>query len=238
MSARLVCLLPARNSESDIPGWLESIAAFADAVVALDDGSTDATADALTASPLVKVLLRNPRRESYEGWDDLANRSRLLTAAAELEPDWIMSLDADERIDRDDSEALRRWVDDDARPGWGYLFPVFAMVGEHHFHLQHLWVGRLFAYTRDANFEGSRLHFVPLPATIPGDRRVRTTIRIKHFAGIDADRRQARFLKYRQADPRCELQPSYDHLLAEPTEIERWSPRPDGLPVVADHAMP
>jgi glycosyltransferase involved in cell wall biosynthesis len=45
MSAnRVVCLLPVRNGEADLPGYLAAVAGVADAVVALDDGSTDRTA--------------------------------------------------------------------------------------------------------------------------------------------------------------------------------------------------
>lgn len=234
MSARVVCLLPARNCERDLGGWLESVSAFADDVVALDDGSTDATGDLLAASPLVKVLLTNERRTGYRGWDDIANRNRLLAAAAELEPDWVISLDADERIDRDDGDALRRFLAGEARSGWGYLFPVFAMVDdEQHYHLLPLWVGRLFAYEPGARFRGGRLHSVPLPATIPPSRWIKTTVRIKHLAGLSRERRLARFEKYREADPDCEFQPTYSHLLSTPATVERWSPRPAGLPVVA-----
>jgi hypothetical protein len=82
----LVCLLPARNAVADLPGFLESAEGFCDAIVALDDGSTDDTASVLAKSTLVKVLLRNPRREDYRGWDDYENRSRLLAAAADLDP--------------------------------------------------------------------------------------------------------------------------------------------------------
>ena len=39
----VVCLLPARNAAADLPGWFDSRRRFADAVVALDDGSTDDT---------------------------------------------------------------------------------------------------------------------------------------------------------------------------------------------------
>ena len=38
-------------------GWLESARRFADAVVALDDGSTDETAFILADDPLVRILL-------------------------------------------------------------------------------------------------------------------------------------------------------------------------------------
>ena len=63
----LVCLLPARNSAEDVPGWLAGVRGWVDAVVALDDGSTDETGELLEADPLVGVLLRNPRRSRTRG---------------------------------------------------------------------------------------------------------------------------------------------------------------------------
>ena len=48
-SVTLACLLPARNCAADLAGSFESVARFADAVVALDDGSTDDTAEQLAA---------------------------------------------------------------------------------------------------------------------------------------------------------------------------------------------
>src|SRR5215207_4109597 len=102
---KLVCLLPVRNGEADLPGYLEAVEGLADAVVALDDGSTDGTRQILERHPLVKRVLVNPPRADYVGWDDAANRNRLLEAAADLAPDWILSLDADERIPPDDAAA-------------------------------------------------------------------------------------------------------------------------------------
>ena len=100
----IACLLPARNAEAEIEGWLESATGFADAIVALDDGSTDGTAELLRAAPGVTKLLSNDERPGYGEWDDGANRRRLLAAAGDLEPDWIVFLDADERIDAEDAE--------------------------------------------------------------------------------------------------------------------------------------
>ena len=86
----LVCLLAVRNGAADLAGYLESAARFADAVVALDDGSTDATAELLARGPAgARSVIRNPRRESYAGWDDAANRQALLDACAELGPRWV-----------------------------------------------------------------------------------------------------------------------------------------------------
>src|SRR3954471_17036378 len=145
---RLLCLLPARNAANDLSGFLESAGEFCDAVIALDDGSTDHTAEILFSSPLVKQLLRNPTREDYCGWDDSKNRNLLLEAAAELEPDWIISVDADERIDADDAAALRDFLARDALPGWAYGLRVFRMVEAGRYDRADLWVYRLFAYER------------------------------------------------------------------------------------------
>src|SRR6188472_3141216 len=85
--ARVVCLLPVRNGGDDLPRWFASVERFADAVVALDDGSEDDTAALLDAHPLVQLVLRNPPRSGHAGWDDSANRNRLLAAAGALHPD-------------------------------------------------------------------------------------------------------------------------------------------------------
>src|SRR5207245_11275435 len=93
----VACLLPVRDGAAHLDGWFATVQRFADVVVALDDGSTDDTAARLQANALVTRVLSNPTRPTYEGWDDAANRARLLAAAAELDPRWIMFLRSEER---------------------------------------------------------------------------------------------------------------------------------------------
>jgi glycosyltransferase involved in cell wall biosynthesis len=229
----LVCLLPVRNSEADLPGYLDSVAHFADVVIALDDGSTDCTREILQTSPLVKIVLENPPRPDYVGWDDAANRNRLLEAAAELAPAWILSLDADERIPPDDGVALRAFLETDAMPGLGYGFKVYRMWDDlNQYDRAGLWVYRLFAWQPGQRFPDRRLHFVPLPDDLPRSHRVHTTIRIQHLGGLTEERRQARFEKYRQVDPNNEFQHSYRDLLDPALALRAWEPRPANLPVL------
>lgn len=229
----LVCLLPVRNGEADLPGHLESVAVFADAVIALDDGSTDRTREILQASPLVKILLKNQPRPDYRGWDDAANRNQLLAAAGALAPTWILSLDADERIPPDDGSALRAFLETDAMPGLGYGFKVYRMWDDlQHFDRAGLWVYRLFAWEPGQRFPDRRLHFVPLPTDLPRTHRVHTTIRIQHLGGLTEERRQHRFEKYRQVDPDNEFQHSYRDLLDPVLELQSWQPRPADVPVL------
>ncbi len=220
-----------------LPGWFACVERFADVVVALDDGSTDDTAALLTAHPLVVRLLRNPVRPTYEGWDDLGNRNRLLEALDDVGADWVLSLDADERIDEGDIAALRQLVDGEGDPACGYCVEVHRMIGDdEHFDKAWLWVGRIFAHRRGQRFDGSRLHFVALPADIPPERRWRTTIRLKHLGDLDAGHRQARFAKYGEADPERRYQADYANLLEAPADVRRWERRPPLLPLVVNRA--
>ena len=179
----LVCLLPARNCEGDLPGYFESVSRFADAVVALDDGSTDSTKQILKDNPLVKVLLSNPVRENYVGWDDAGNRNRLLAAVGPLRPKWIISLDADERLSPDDAQALVEFLQNGAVPGVAYGFRVYNMIDNlHAYDESSLWVYRLFSYREGQRFPITKLHFVPVPTDIPRGHWAKTALRIQHLS--------------------------------------------------------
>ena len=230
----LTVLLPVRNAERLLPGWLASVGSYADAVVALDDGSTDRTRMILEGHPLVTTVLTNPVRSSYHGWDDLENRQRLVDAARDGGARWVLFLDADEHIDHPDGQALRRFLETEAQPGFAYGLEVFRMVNdEHHYDPLALWVFRLFSALDAATPLGSqRLHFVPVPSGIPRQRWLFTSIRIQHSGSLTASHRRARFDKYRQADPDNDFQEDYTRLLADPDVVAAWPERSPDLPVL------
>jgi glycosyltransferase involved in cell wall biosynthesis len=231
---RIVCLLPVRNGAADLPGYFDSVGRFADAVVALDDGSSDDTRARLESEPLVKLILTNEPRNTHAGWDDAGNRTRLLNAAGALDPEWVLWLDADERIDAADGAALRRFVEHEAVPDYAYLMKVLRMVGDEHVP-GGLWVGRLFAY-QPARRLGEKLHLVPIPESIPRDRWLRTTIRIQHLGSSTPERNRARYEKYREADPEGHRAGIYEPLLRHDDTIIPWEKRAPDLPVLLDPA--
>jgi len=231
----VACLLPVRNGAEHLDGWMASVVRFADVVVALDDGSTDDTSARLEASPLVARVLTNPVRPSYRGWDDAANRSRLLAAAGEVFPRWIMFLDIDERVPADDAATLRGFVRDDADPRCAYFFRLFRMVvDEEHYDRGFTLVGRLFGFRSGLRLPSERLHLLPLPTSIPRRRWKRTTLRIQHLAGLTDEHRRAQVEKYREADPDAVYQADYSNLLAPTGHVREWRPRPLGMPVLID----
>jgi glycosyltransferase involved in cell wall biosynthesis len=237
---QLLCLLPARNVAHALPGWFESVERCADAVIALDDGSTDGTGALLAAHPLVRRLLANPVRPSDAGWDDHANRARLLSAAAELSPAWILWLDADERIPPDDAMALRQFLARGADRQHAYLVTVYPLIGdlEHCDADQPLVVGRLFPFEIGQELPAGRWPFVPLPTSIPTARWVRTTLRIQQLVGLTPEHQRARYVRYQEPDPRPRFERRSGHLLREPRDGRPWRPRPPDLPVVLNGAGP
>ena len=220
----LVCLLPARNAEADLPGWLESVDGLADSVIALDDGSTDRTATLLAESGLVAKVLQNPERQGYEGWDDAANRRRLLDAAAELDPRWILWLDADERIGADDARALREFLERDALPGCAYGLQLHRSWTDPEATTGFTWVYRLFSFEPGMRLPVRQLHFNPVPEQIPRSMWLRTTLRIRHLDS--PERLAARLAKYEAADPERTLERRPSRLLDVPeTPPLPWRPR-------------
>ena len=174
----------------------------------------------------MRHILRNPVRATYAGWDDGANRNRLLAAAEAFGPHWILSLDADERLDMSDAEALRRFLAHDALPGCAYGFRVCRMLdGAALYDRDALWAYRLFAHAPGQTFPTTRLHAPPIPTAIPRHLWLETTLRIQHFGGSTDARRQARVRKYQEADPARSYQASYTALADPPVEARQWLPR-------------
>lgn len=228
----VLALLPVRNGERVLPAWLESSGSWADAVMALDDGSTDRTGAILDDHPLVTRVITNPVRPTYAGWDDRANRQRLLDAAADLAPQWVMFLDADERIAPPDIGGVG-WLADHGQAGRAYGFRIHAAADD----LMAVdpggrWVYRMFAWEPGLELPRKRLHLVPIPISIPRRMWLRTSVRILHVATTESEDLTARFDKYLEADPGRRWQASYDHLLDAPTALHRLEPTGAAIPVV------
>ena len=95
-------------------------------MVALDDGSVDGSAEFVAAQPAVLELLRRPRREPHE-WHDGDNHRRLAEAATRLGADWLLGVDADERLEQGFGARTRALV---RRRGGPTAF---------HVHVRELW---------------------------------------------------------------------------------------------------
>lgn len=203
---RLLALLAVRDGMRFLPGFLRNVAPQVDGIVALDDGSSDGSAELLAAAASVVELLRNP--VDRPGWDEVGNHRALVGAAMRHAAEWVICLDADERLEEGFRTRAERVI---AR---GSLFGLTAYA----IHLRELWddpghyrvdgiwgrksVARLFRLQADHQFDSRQLHGSKAP--MQARRRGRfpgADLNIYHLSMIRAEDREARRQRYEAADP-------------------------------------
>jgi hypothetical protein len=235
----LVALLQARNEERLLPGWLASVAPAVDAIVALDDGSEDRTAELLEAHPKVAQLLRNPPGKP---WYERGNQMALVKAARN-HGDWAIAVDADERIEAGFSSRVGALLAEAERDNVNCLcFTLRELWGErHHYRVDGDW-GRKTRYRLFRNdpthrrFDPRRLHRFWMPLEIAREIATRarhTQCNLYHLTMIKKEDRIARVKRYETLDPNRLYQSiGYRYLIDEEgLELKRIPPDRDFLPL-------
>lgn len=203
---RMIAIIAVRNEERRLDGWLANVAPHVEGIVALDDGSTDRSAAILGSHPAVLDVLRAGPERTH--WDETTNHRRLVQAAIDHGADWILALDADERIERTfrvrAERAIRRgaWLGLDA-----FALPLRELWDDpDRWRCDGIWARkrqpRLFAARRDHQFDLRPLHGAKAP--MQGKRRggwVTIDCRLYHLHMIRAEDREARRRRYEALDP-------------------------------------
>lgn len=236
---RLVALLQARNEERFLPGWLENVAPAVDGIVALDDGSQDATAELLQAHPKTLELMRNPVGQA---WNERANQMALIKAGRQHQADWFICIDADERLEaRFSSDIAGILADADQRGIEAFTLRLRELWNDrHHYRRDGLW-GKKLRYRLFRNdpehrkFDPRPLHrhWMPLEivmrqATVGAN----LPHNLYHLRMIRPEDRQARYQRYITLDPESRLQAEgYEYLVDETgMELVRIPEERDFLP--------
>jgi len=101
---KLAVIILTHNEERHIEACIES-ASFADEILVIDDESTDRTAELARAAG-ARVIV-HPLAGDFAG-----QRNFALT---QTDADWVLYVDADERVNAGTEEELRRVMAEDAR---------------------------------------------------------------------------------------------------------------------------
>jgi tetratricopeptide (TPR) repeat protein len=116
-STRLSAALIVRDESRFIEPCLRSLAGIVDEIVVVDTGSTDDTIEKARRFPI----------ELHEfAWGDDFSAARNF-AIEQARADWILYIDADERLEVPDLAALRQALADESKAGWRLRF--FPRVG-------------------------------------------------------------------------------------------------------------
>jgi len=223
---RIACVMQLRNEAYWLPGCLDHLRGHVDAIVALDDGSTDATASLLAREPAVADVLSNPASAGHV-WRERDNKRRLVERTRALGFDWVLCCDADERYESAFLANLRG-IASTVRPG-GVVSIVVA--------LKELWDSPRH-YRQDGAWGAkTRARFFQVPARVAYDldsdlhgqwypdhlrkygRHVPMDLRLYHLKSIRREDRIRRRDFYNAIDPQRRFQRAgYDYLADEPAD--------------------
>jgi len=223
---RILALLAFHNETRFLVEYLRNVAPQVDGIVALDDGSTDGSAEIIRHHPKVLELLSNPISSPHE-WNETTNQRRLLEAVSHHDPGWILVVDADERVEkyfRDRANAII-WLAESRgvsalslalRELWGSrdTYRSDGVWGEKR-------KANLFKYRRDHEFDERQMHnyWAPLNSRVNG-QYCHADLEMYHLRMIEPQDREARRRRYERLDPTLTWQPNgYDYLVDE-TSIE------------------
>ena len=229
---RLLALLAVRDGAEHLPGFLANVSPHVDGIVALDDASADGSAELLAAADAVVEVLHAPA--GRDRWDEVANYRRLVAAGIAHGADWLLSIDVDERVERQFRPRAERVI----RRGRPLGISAYSLVlhelwdGPQTFRADGIWgrkaVARLFRARDDHLFDTSPVHGfkAPVQARWRG-RYPLADLRLYHLATVEADARRARRARYEALDPERRWQPmGYGYLTDETNlRLERVDPR-------------
>ncbi len=158
MSAKVSVLVPVKNEEANLPACLESLR-FADEVFVVDSQSTDNTAKLAEAAGARVVQFHYQGGMKKKNWS-LANLP--------FRNDWVLIVDADERVPPELAEEIRQAVERSDSPDGYYLNRrlIFLSRWIRHCGWYPSWNLRLFRHRR------GRYETVPVDAPAAGDNEV------------------------------------------------------------------
>ena len=221
---QLICLLQFRDERAELGDWLTNVTAHVDGIVALDDGSTDGGAELLAAHPKTREILVNP--PDRPGWDEPGNHRRLVESALQHDADWLLCLDADDRLEREFRARVEHVLE--RRPDYRAAGLNYREVWgrRDQWRCDGIWGGKsragLFKRMDHYVFDERPLHALkaPLNALTDGIHPI-VDADIYHLGMLTPERRAARRRRYETLDPDERYQPGIGYAyLTDETGLE------------------
>ena len=203
------------------PGSFENLAGQVDGVIALDDQSTDGSRALVESQPLL-VDLVTPPPGAPAGMEDGKRHSTLIKAAWDHKPDWLLGIDADERLERGFRHRAEREIASAEASGQAALWVPFRELWDsgERMRVDGIWGQKrkacLFEADRGHSFREQYLHSIWASWPPANGEYPVADLRLYHLRMIRAEDRQARSEHYQRVDPERQWQAvGYDYLVDE-----------------------
>jgi hypothetical protein len=217
---RLLALLQFQDEMRYLPGYFANVASQVDGIVALDHGSIDGSDEFVRRQPMLLALLQRPRKAPFN--DGLFHRL-LIEAGRRHGADWLLGLDADERLEASFRERVRLRIARDRGHGHSAYALPWRELWERPdtYRVDGIW-GRkakvaLFEARGEHRFDARPFHaqWASLSGAPPG-RHPELDANIYHLRMLRKEDRVARRARYRRLDPDNRWQRiGYDYLTDE-----------------------
>ncbi len=218
----MLALVAFRDEARFLPGLFENLRGQVDGIVALDDRSADGSVELAAACPEVLEVLRSGR-EDHDAWDERPLRRALTEAGWRHGADWLLGIDADERVEEGFRDRAAAEIARLEREGNDACFVHFREAWDAPDRIRvDGWFGRkrkaaLFRARPDHRFDARPLHghWAPLNDH-PDEEFPQADLVLYHLRMLRAEDRLARRRRYERLDPDRTLQPiGYEYLTDE-----------------------
>lgn len=213
MRNKVIGITRVRNESHIIMECLDNAARFCDAIVVLDDASTDNTLELVLSHPMVIQVIENKiwetdrnARLQLEG----LQRSQAYNVALEFLPDWIYVFDADEFADFEGIDLSDETVD-------AYKMRLYDYyITKEDAHLSWKERTKIGVEYRDITMlfrTKEKVRFSTRVPQLPPNYRVKTSGSVKHYG---------KAISIEEWEETCKY---YVNHLAEPGISEKWAAR-------------
>jgi len=231
---RIVSGLRIKNEERWIEKTLESLSEICSEIVILDDGSTDNTVKICKSFPKVVDI----HSQSNLPFDEARDRNTVLQMALKQHPDFFLTIDGDEIIQKNAREILLEELlvlYPDAPMFEFYVLVMWDKMNQYRYDgvYSNIWAKKLIrmslqpknlAYPSTA-LPGN-LHGTLLPTNSIGwEKSVRSRMKIFHYGNYDEELRQRKYKFYTTKDPNNKFFDEYIHIISEKGKFSG----PDGM---------
>ncbi|MGC9603096.1 MAG: glycosyltransferase family A protein [Minisyncoccia bacterium] len=222
---RTLAIIALRDEERYAPGYFDHLRRFVDGFAVVDDGSLDKTPLIIRQEPKLKFSFRRDVREP-DHFFEVDNREILMNAAKDLNAEWVLCCDTDERYETPFLEKINS-VQDEAdkigKPVVGFRVLSLRESLKTYYAVEQSRILTKFLMFRVPNEISyadrprRALHTPWLPAGLRDQHLLWSTeYRVYHFCSLRAEDRRRRYEKFKRIDPDNKWQPiGYDHLIQE-----------------------